>query len=430
MAKKKQQQQSKREMTHRERTRHEQQARRRRMFLIMGVSIIGVVAGILGSAWYREEYRPLRETVIQVNDRSFNMGYYIDMLEYQGQFYEQVYGPGQSATYGDALAIQTEELVKDMELVRQAALSLGYSVSDSEVNQAIKDAESPPKVPPPMDLVRYQLLAQKLLGDYFDQQVPATGEQRHILAMFLESESQAMSVRARVDAGEDFVTLAKEISLDQSATNKDGDFGWHPYGVLTGTLGLSVVDDYGFSVDVGTLSQPRYEESRTKPVGYWLAKLLGREADNQGEQYHLEVMLLGSEAEAQDIKARLEAGEDFATLAKESSQHSGSKDDGGDLGWLDLEDIQSVLKDFAQNGVVDTLSDPVRDDTVTTTGGYWLIKLIEKEDNRQLSDDDRTYLKQKAFSDWVISLSANPLNIVNSYLNSSNRAWAISKALS
>jgi parvulin-like peptidyl-prolyl isomerase len=427
---KKKQQQPKREMTHRERTRHEQQARRRRMFLIMGLSIIGVVAGILGSAWYREGYRPLRETVIQVNDRNFNMGYYIDMLKYQGQFYEQVYGPGQSATYGDALATQTEELIKDMELVRQTALGLGYSVSDSEVKQAIKDAKSPPKVLPPMDLVRYQLLAQELLGDYFDKQVPTTGEQRHILAMFLESESQATSVRARIDAGEDFVTLAKELSLDQSAPNKDGDFGWHPKGILAGTLGLSVVDDYGFSVDVGTLSQPRADESRTKPVGYWLAKLLGRETDNQGEQYHLEVMLLGSEAEAQDIKARLEAGEDFATLAKASSQHSQSKDKGGDLGWLNADDIQPVLKDFALNGAVDTLSEPVRDDTVTTTGGYWLIKLVEKDDNRQLSDDDRTYLKQKAFSDWVTSLSANPLNVVNSYLNDSNRAWAISKALS
>jgi len=399
------------------------------MFLIMGISIIGVVAGILGSAWYRNEYRPLRETVIEVNDRSFNMGYYVDMLRYQGQFYEQVYGPGQTDTYAAIVASQTEQFVEDAELVRQAALNLGFSVSDSEVKQAIKDAESTPEVTPPLDMVRYQLLAQRLLGEYFEQQVSTTAEQRHIMAMFLESESQAETVRARLVAGEDFVTLAKELSLDKSAPNADGDFGWHPYGILTGAQGLSVVDDYGFSVDVGTLSQPRYEESRNKNVGYWLARLLGRETDAQGEQYHLQVMLLGSEAEAQGIRARLEAGEDFATLAKEYSQDATSKEDGGDRGWLNADEIQPALEDFALSGVVETLSQPVRDDTVTTSGGYWLIKLVEKEDARQISDDDRDFLKTRAYSDWIASLWANPLNVVNSYLDEAKRAWAIDRAL-
>ena len=42
----------------------------------------------------------------------------------------------------------------------------------------------------------------------------------------------------------------------------------------------------------------------------------------------LEVFLLGSRQEAEEIRAKIEAGEDFGALAKEYSQDSGSKEQG------------------------------------------------------------------------------------------------------
>jgi len=247
--------------------------------------------------------------------------------------------------------------------------------------------------------------------------------------MFLGSESQAISTRARLVEGEDFAALASELSLESLSSEGDGDLGWHPQGILSDRFGLSVPEDYAFSAEVGALSQPLFDEERNKDVGYWLAEVLERDSDEQGELYHLEVMLLGSEEEAQDVRARLEAGDDFAALAKEYSQHSASKEDGGDLDWLPLDDVQEPLKDFVRNAEVGTVSEPVRDETSVNKGGYWLVKVVAEEANRQISDEDRNFLKTKALDDWLTSLTEDPANKVESYLDSDQKAWAVSKVL-
>jgi hypothetical protein len=417
------------EPTQHQLSRQQQQRRRQRLFLIIGISVIAVVAGVLGGGWYKSEYLPRQETVIRVNDTEFSMGYYVDMFKLQAAPYLQVYEASQAEMYIQLLADQVVGFIEQNELMRQAALDWGITVTDREVDEALKKSD-PPLSKDYRELMKHDLLVQKLLDEHFDPEVPVSGEQRHTMAMFLESESQAVSVRARLVEGEDFATLAGEFSLYDTSQNGDGDLGWHPQGILSEGYGLSIVEDYAFSAEAGALSQPLLDEERTKDVGYWLAEVLERDQDEQGELYHVEVMLLGSEAEAQDIRARLEGGEDFATLAKEYSQHSASKEDGGDLGWLTADDIQESLKDFVLNSEVGTLSEPVRDETsVTTKGGYWLVKVVEKEDNRPISDEDRDFLKNKALSDWITSLSNDPENKVESYLDSDKKAWAVSKVL-
>ena len=64
---------------------------------------------------------------------------------------------------------------------------------------------------------------------------------------------------------------------------------------------------------------------------------------------------------AEDILKRVKAGEDFATLAKENSDDTGSKEQGGDLGWFgrgqmvkEFEDAAFALKDNEVSGIVET----------------------------------------------------------------------------
>jgi len=409
-------------------SRQQQQRRRQRLFLIIGISVIAVVAGVLGGGWYRSEYLPRQEIVIRVNDTEFSMGYYVTQLKVQGGVYEQIYGTGQADIYTQLLADEVERFIEQSELMRQAALDWGITVTDHEVDEALKEND-PPLSKDYWEMMKHDVLVQNLLDEHFDLEVPVSGEQRHIMAMFLESESQAVSTRARLAEGEDFATLASEVSLYDASQNGDGDFGWHPQDILTDWFGLSIVDDYAFSAEAGALSQPLFDEERTKDVGYWLAEVLERDSDKTGELYHVQVMLLGSEAEAQDIRALLEGGEDFANLAKEYSQHSASKEDGGDLGWLATDDIQENLKDFILNSEAGTLSEPVRDEMSVTKGGYWLVKVVAKEDSRSISDEDRDFLKNKALSDWITSLSDDPEDKVESYLDSDKKAWAVDKAL-
>ena len=56
-----------------------------------------------------------------------------------------------------------------------------------------------------------------------------------------------------------------------------------------------------------------------------------------GKQYKSRHILVKEEAEANQIMADLDAGGDFAAIAKEKSQDTGTKDDGGELDFAEAE---------------------------------------------------------------------------------------------
>ena len=289
-----QHEQQRHEPTRHQINRQQQQQKRQRIFLIVGIAVISAVGGILGGGWYQDEYLPLRETVISVNGTDFTMGYYVDVLKAQNEVYQQIYGTEQASLFLQSLPDQVAEFIQQNELMMQAAAGMGFTISDAEVAEALKESETP-LGKEYRELMRHDLLVQRLLDEHFEQEVPQSGEQRHVMAMFLESESQAVSTRAKLVAGEDFATLAGELSLEKLSPEGSGDFDWHPKGILSEGYGLSLVEEYAFSVAAGTLSQPLYDEERTKSVGYWLAELMEKDEDATGELYHIRVMLLGSE---------------------------------------------------------------------------------------------------------------------------------------
>ncbi len=250
------------------------------------------------------------------------------------------------------------------------------------------------------------------------------------MAMFLESESQATEIRARVQTGEDFAELAGGLSLESFSKDKKGDLGWHPEDVLAELLATSMPGEYAFGSEVEVLSQSIYDETKTKSVGYWLVEISDRQ--QEPEQVYVQAILLGSEEEARDVNARLEDGEDFTALAKEFSQHEATKESGGDFSWLSLEDVaqSSAFAAWADIFELETgvVSEPIRDDTAVTTGGYWLIKVLGKEDNKQISDDDRNLLKARALDEWVLSLWYYYEDEIYNYLTDEMREWAIARA--
>jgi parvulin-like peptidyl-prolyl isomerase len=419
---KKQIEQTKREFTKHQLSRWQQQKRRQRIIFGSAILIILAVLGVIGAGIYIKEYlpnKPLHETVIEVNDTKFDMEYLIKTIE----LYCSI--QGLSTEYAQYMFDGVVQAIEQSELARQEAAKLGITVSDEEVDEALNSYD-PPLSEDYRDIIRTQLLTEKLNDDYFDQQVPTYAKQRHIWAMFLETEKQANEVRARLGVGEDFAELAGELSLDTTSKASQGDLGWHPEGVLTLTLGISLVDEYAFGAEVGALSSPILDETKTKMVGYWLIEVLSR--DMEAKTASVKVMLLGSEQEANEVRARLGAGEDFATLAKELSQHSASKDNGGAFEVTAEGTVSSAFDGFVFDPEVklNTLSQPIRDDTMSTKGGYWLVKVTEIDSNRQISDDDRTSLKADALNKWVNSLSDNPENKVVSYLDDEKKRWAIS----
>jgi parvulin-like peptidyl-prolyl isomerase len=422
---KKKQEKPRREVTRRQRSRWQQQKRRQRLILGIAVVVVVAVLSVIGvgvyQGWYVDKYKPLHEVVIEVNDTQFNMDYYVKMLG----FYTQ----NMSVDYLNYMSGYVVQLIERNELVYQEATELGVTVSDEAVEEWLADYE-PPLNDDYWDIARAALLMNKMRDDYYDEHLPLTADQRHVMAMFLESEAQVNEVAARIEAGEDFGELAAELSLDSATQTADGDLGWFPQDALPLIIDSEAVLDNAFSLEVGVLSPPIYEEGKIKAVGYWLIRVVGIDDSVDPIEAHVWAMLLGSEEEANDIIARIEAGEDFAELAGEYSLDTTSKEDGGE-GFVHPGEKTTVFDDYVFGEAVELeiLSAPIRDDEATTEGGYWLVEVTESEANRTIDDEIRTMLNTNSVNEWVTAIMADPENVLVDNLDDEKMQWAISYLL-
>lgn len=399
-------------------SRWEQQKRRQRLIMTTGIFVIAVVLAIVGIGWYYGQYKPLRETAIKVNDTEFTMDYFVEMLKLEGTY--------NSASDLSMVADTVMQNIQRNEIIRQGALELGISVTDEEVKKALKNNDLPDKEVY-RDLVSYQLLLERLLDRYFDDQVPLNAEHRQVMAMMLESEAQALEVRSKLVNGEDFGELAEELSLEIYSRNKGGDFGWVPRIILQDMLQTSIIDDI-FNHEVGELSQPIYDEETEKRIGYWLVKVLER--NEEEDETHLQLMLLGSEEEAQSIKKQLEAGADWGDLAVAHSQLKGVEEN---LGEFQVSEGMAAppVDEYAHNpgAEIGVISDPLADEDVMTKGGYWLIKVLDEDNDRRIDTGYREYLKAKALDEWAISLIDDKDNEIVNYINEEKKSWAVEQAM-
>jgi parvulin-like peptidyl-prolyl isomerase len=127
-----------------------------------------------------------------------------------------------------------------------------------------------------------------------------------------------------------------------------------------------------------------------------LQDALAAEVPLTAEQVHARHILLTTEEDAKKALERLQAGEDFAALAKELSQDTGTKETGGDLGWFPRGQMVTEFEEAAFALQPGQTSDPVQ-----TSYGYHIINVIERDANRPL---DETMLEQKkasALDDWL-----------------------------
>ncbi len=100
---------------------------------------------------------------------------------------------------------------------------------------------------------------------------------------------------------------------------------------------------------------------------------------------------------AQEIKQKLAAGEDFTSLAVVYSDDSGSKAQGGELGWYSKgQGLVQEFEDAAFGLEVGQISDPV-----LTQFGYHIIQVEEKDPNRELDAYTLYQKKQEAYSTWL-----------------------------
>jgi parvulin-like peptidyl-prolyl isomerase len=408
-----------RELTKRQHTKWQEEKRRSR--IILGAATLAIVAVlvVIGTGfyngWYKTEYKPLHETVLEVNGTKFNMDRYIKRLQF--------YGANMSTSaYTSAWADTITQNIERYTLMVQEAEKMGYTASDDDVKLYLTQSNTLKKEywDEYWDVARADVVSNYLMGDFFDKQVPTTAAQKQVLAMFLDSAAQVSDVKARLAAGEDFGTVAAELSMEGNTREKKGDLGWVPQGVLTQELDSTAVDDFIFNARIGDISEAIPDTNVQKNSGYWIIKVL--EKNNEGAP-HVHPILVGTREEAEAVKARIAAGEDFDTVQSEVTQDQ----DNRCLYWLEEGKMSDAFDQyvFDPNTQLEAVSDPIRDDSVITAGGYWLVKVVGEESNKEIDDNNRGIMKSAALSKWLDGLIADPDNKIVSYLDDEKKNWAL-----
>lgn len=109
-------------------------------------------------------------------------------------------------------------------------------------------------------------------------------------------------------------------------------------------------------------------------------------------QIHAEHILIKDEAKANDVLAQVKKGEkSFEDLAKEYSEDTGSKDNGGDLSWFFR---GQMVKEF-EDAAFSIESGKVGDTLVKSEYGFHIIKVLERKGTID-----------KSFTDWMTELKA------------------------
>jgi peptidyl-prolyl cis-trans isomerase D len=140
---------------------------------------------------------------------------------------------------------------------------------------------------------------------------------RHILFTGDDAEAAALAARARLDAGEKFADLAKELSADAATRGEGGDLGSFPRGRM-----MAAFDEVAFVLEPGKVSGPVKTDRGVH--------LILVESHEQGSQTPFEAVaeqlatdLLRDErageaarAAANALLEKLAAGEPFVTAAE------------------------------------------------------------------------------------------------------------------
>ena len=180
-------------------------------------------------------------------------------------------------------------------------------------------------------------------------------------AEILESEEEANLVYQEIQDGADYSEMAVRHS-DSQAALEGGALGWLKGSELP-TLFFDIMD----TLEAGEVSPPVRNVS-----GFHIVKINELRSANQHseiEQTSVRHILIIPNEIIDDATARqrleeagerIEAGEDFAELAKLMSDDPGSVNEGGDMGWTNPGTFVPEFEEVANNAEINVVSAPFR----------------------------------------------------------------------
>jgi hypothetical protein len=401
--------------TKRQLSRHKRQERIQHIMYISIAAFALLLFGFLGWGLWSTQIKPFQQPAARINDVTYDMRYYVQSLD----LYTRNQDPNQIAT----VANNVINYIQYNQAVIKSAPEFGISATNDEIADALKNA-GVPNSPVYRDAAESAILTDKLLQNHFDKEVPYGVEQVDTQALFVESQDIADKVRARAAAGDNFTALVEEYSLEPITKTVSGNLGWLPKDLaylLLGSVGSSSLKDIPFTLQAGEVSQPTFDGTVTKSLGYWVVQVTETDTTRGN---HVRGILTGSSHDAEAIRQKIVDGEDFTELVKSYSQDYESAGLGGDIGWTGEATISNrVVLGMAMALAVGDVSQPAADSNASTVGGFWVVKAAAKDDNRTLDSNTRQTLINALFQNWISEKMRT--DTVETLLTDEQKSWAI-----
>lgn len=222
---------------------------------------------------------------------------------------------------------------------------------------------------------------------------------------------RALALIDSIKAGADFADLAKRYSVDPGSAAQGGDLGWVRRGAF-----VKEFEEAAFSMKDHELSKPVKTQ-----FGYHIIQLLER----RGESVHPRHILIPIEqSKANDdstiaflerLRSQPDAKENFAVLAKRYSEDADTKDIGGDLGKVSVDQIDPSYVDIVTHAKSGEITPPTKL-TVGSRYGYHIIYVRSVVPEHTINlDADYRRLEQLAlqmksganYQQWVEEMRKN-----------------------
>lgn len=201
------------------------------------------------------------------------------------------------------------------------------------------------------------------------------------------ARTKAEDALARIEAGEDFGSVAISVSDGQTAL-EGGDLGWRK-GSEIPTL---------FADSVSTMDTGEVSSIITSPSGFHIVSLTDTRSGEKilVEQHHTRHILISPNElvdrkqalnKARQLRLRLESGADFEQLARANSDDRASALKGGDLGWVTKGRMVPEFEEVMLAIDVGDLSPPIE-----TEFGFHIMQVLD----RRMHDDTETVRRNRA----------------------------------
>ncbi len=241
-------------------------AERSSRLLLVGVTaaIIVLALAIIGFGYYDSVIKPRNRTVLQADDIS--VSYTAMKRRMAFEYFANAGFQQQAQVLPEATYLN---LVNELTLVSRAESELGITATNEDLQTAIKLRVGVPenaddatfaraykttlaasglKDSEYRRIVHAEVLADKIRAK-FEAEAPAQVEQAKLDVIAVNDETAAQAAIARINAGEDWATVAKEISTEPDADTTGGVKEFTPKGGFN-----AAYDDLAFSLPVGEIS--------------------------------------------------------------------------------------------------------------------------------------------------------------------------------